>query len=1003
MIAVRLAPLRAPLFALALICLLAATNTWAAAAPPVRVDKETVRLGDDPRSLAVSLKAPTFLVGQTTVGGASPRSVQGDLAGGAVMKVEYAPLALGESSRLDVRLCLQWSAEEQLLRKWAEYRLEATTASLPVMEITLETMDLPTRKLWTHGGRMRDETRCVINSNNVYLQSYPIFTDGFFMGIEFPAAVSRVEGAKAILAHRPGRQMKTGQWHSSRKAVYGLATAGAEQLSFDRYIARHRPKTPPIHVNYNSWWTSSVPITEQEILDAMAAFDKELYQKHGVAVDSFCVDLGWSDPKSIWEIDGKGFPEDFRRIKAAADKMKTNLGLWFSPSSCYPPVLDNNWAKSAGYEQWTKEWTPNLKPLCPAGPRYGKQMREQICKLIKEYEIKQLKTDALILHCPDKAHGHEAAPYSSEAVVEGLIALYDQSRAMDPELWIEPFGLTFNPSPWWLFHVQLVLGAQGDDAPFGFVPSPVYRECNTSVRDFWNLQGAALLPVPIPYQEVLGIVHQSKDPFLNDGVNALMRGNIFFPLYVNPKFMDERRWKQLADLITWGRKNAEILGVTQPLLPAAWQNGKIPQFVETPMPREPYGYAHCQGQRGVIELRNPFITPATYALKLDETLGLDPTAQGLSVVSLYPEPRRYFDNVAFGQTLQVPVRPYETLVLALEAGQPQPKLKSEEFAAATAKVKSSHLERVAFKDSKEIMGPDWTSTVGAAKSRLSWKMEAEVTVEAPQAEFLLLLDGYKSTVKPLFTLTIDGQPAQFEIKNSAIHGWGSTVIPMSEFWCFLQAPLKAGKHAIAFEVMASDECQAVSAWVWSTKPGDPNQTFANALPQPETISLDALELQKAVPVSQIQETKEKIDRPVERIKGVYLDTLEPASVTQGWGKLEKNLSVAGKPIMMGEDVYPRGLGSHAPGRIVYDLDGKYSRFQAWIGGDANNFPSKMSIEVHVDGRKVWESGNISRPKKPAKWADVDVRGAKKLELVMHDGGDGYNGDNADFANARLLY
>ncbi len=1002
MVAPSVKTFRSWVIVLTLIQLISWQGAHAQPAAPLQVTKDSVLLGQPNQQLAVSLNSPLFQIGDVTVGGAPPLKTEGDLSAGAIMKVDYPPATVNDATKLNIRLCLQWSAKEQILRKWAEYQLVATTTTLPVMEITLDNMDLPGRKLWTHGGRMHDDTRRVINNVNQYIQSYPLFTDGFFLGIEFPAAVSRVEGTKAIVAHRPGRVMEPGNWHSSRKAVYGLTPLGREQNAFDVYIARHRPKTEPIHINYNSWWTSSVPITEKEILDALKAFDEKLYQPHGVAMDSFCVDLGWSNRKSIWEIDPVGFPEGFNRIKQAADKAHTHLGLWFSPSSCYPPVLDNDWATSQGYEGWSKEWTPGLKPLCPAGPRYNRQLRDQISKLINEYGIKQIKTDAVILFCPDKAHGHEAAPYASEAVVEGLIALYDQCRAQDPELWIEPFGLTYNPSPWWLFHAQLVLGAQGDDAPFGVVPAPVYRETNTTVRDYWNLQGAALNPVPIPYQEVLGIVHQSPDPFLNDGVTALMRGNIFFPLYVNPKFMDDARWKQLADLIKWARKNAEILGVTQPLLPASWQNGKVPQYDDKQfMPREPYGYAHCQGKRGLVALRNPWIAPGAYALKLDETLGLDPDAKDLSVVSIYPEPRKYFDKVSFGETIQVPVRAYETLVLSFEAGQPQPELTSDVAAPATATVKSNLLDRVAFKDSAEIMGPDWTSTVGAAKSKLRWQAQAEVNVTAPKAELLLLIDGYKSNAKPLHKLTVNGQPVEFKYSNSAIHGWGSTVLPQSEFWCFLQAPLATGKNVISWEVMASDECQNVSAWVWSTKPGDTAQHFANALPQPETISLDMLPLLAITPVSQIQLAKEVLDRPVEKINGLYLDMLEPVSVTQGWGKLEKNLSVGGKPIQMGEEIYPRGLGSHAPGSIVYNLEGKYSRFQSWVGGDANNVPSKMSIDVLVDGRKLWESGEI-HPKDAAQWVDVDTSGAKTLELRMNDGGNGLNGDNADFGNARLL-
>ena len=92
------------------------------------------------------------------------------------------------------------------------------------------------------------------------------------------------------------------------------------------------------------------------------------------------------------------------------------------------------------------------------------------------------------------------------------------------------------PSPWWLFYVNSVIGSFGDDAPYGRVPAPVYRESYTTARDYYNLQGAALSVLPIAASEVLGIVHQTPDPPLNDGVMTVFRGHAFLPMYLNPRY-----------------------------------------------------------------------------------------------------------------------------------------------------------------------------------------------------------------------------------------------------------------------------------------------------------------------------------------------------------------------------------------------------------------------------------------------------------------------------------
>jgi len=49
--------------------------------------------------------------------------------------------------------------------------------------------------------------------------------------------------------------------------------------------------------------------------------------------------------------------------------------------------------------------------------------------------------------------------------------------------------------------------------------------------------------------------------------------------------------------------------------------------------------------------------------------------------------------------------------------------------------------------------------------------------------------------------------------------------------------------------------------------------------------------------------------------------------------VQKDLSIDKKPITLGGKVYPKGLGTHAPSEIVYNLDGKYATFTADVGID----------------------------------------------------------------------
>jgi hypothetical protein len=484
-------------------------------------------------------------------------------------------------------------------------------------------------------------------------------------------------------------------------------------------------------------------------------------------------------------------------------------------------------------------------------------------------------------------------------------------------------------------------------------------------------------------------------------VITVMRGHNFLPLYVNPKFLSDARWKALAELLKWARANATLLGETVPLLPRSWQTGKIPRFTDDgAMPREPYGYAHVKDHVGLVALRNPWIAPQTYALRLDGSLGFSPPAEALSAVSLYPEPRIYGEGLKLGDTLEVPLAPYETIVLSIDA-RPAARDLPRTASAVRSHVKVTRcdhrLQRVAFQDSLQWLGPDWTSLLGDAKSAIHLTLNAKLDLTAPQGELLVLCEGKKAPTAPIGRAKVNGREVKPSTASSAT-GWSATLLPTHEHWTFLRIPLAPGANEISLDQFAADDSATISAWVWATKPGG-SSAYPNSLPQPESISLDGAALIAPVEVAGLAKNAVAIERPVERIDGVFLDAIEPVSVTHGWGKLEKNKSVWGKPMVIAGRRFLRGLGISSPARIVYALDGKYRRFQTWAGADAATWPT-ITFEVRVDGVKKWESGLMTRDL-PAAWVDLDVSGAKKLELIVGDAGD-IMGDHADWAEARLL-
>ena len=143
-----------------------------------------------------------------------------------------------------------------------------------------------------------------------------------------------------------------------------------------------------------------------------------------------------------------------------------------------------------------------------------------------------------------------------------------------------------------------------------------------------------------------------------------------------------------------------------------------------------------------------------------------------------------------------------------------------------------------------------------------------------------------------------------------------------------------------------------------------------------------------------------------RADGVRLDDLDYASASQGWGMLEAGKSVAGNQLSIGGKAFAHGLGTHATSEIVYELDGGYTNFAAWVGVDdfLKNHPEapKASVvfQVFGDGTKLFDSG-VMRINDPAKHVSVDVAGVQELKLVVTDAGDGISCDHADWAEPVL--
>ena len=112
------------------------------------------------------------------------------------------------------------------------------------------------------------------------------------------------------------------------------------------------------------------------------------------------------------------------------------------------------------------------------------------------------------------------------------------------------------------------------------------------------------------------------------------------------------------------------------------------------------------------------------------------------------------------------------------------------------------------------------------------------------------------------------------------------------------------------------------------------------------------------------------------------------------------------PLKLGEKSYQHGLGTHSVSEIVVRLDKPAAGFEAEIGID-NNYDTaakngSVVFVVEVAGKEVFRSP-VRRGSDPPLPVRVDLAGARELTLRVLDAGDGPSHDQADWADAAVVF
>lgn len=144
-------------------------------------------------------------------------------------------------------------------------------------------------------------------------------------------------------------------------------------------------------------------------------------------------------------------------------------------------------------------------------------------------------------------------------------------------------------------------------------------------------------------------------------------------------------------------------------------------------------------------------------------------------------------------------------------------------------------------------------------------------------------------------------------------------------------------------------------------------------------------------------------------KPVSLTKFTPYISQQGYGTRQTDMPVNAflgfnkwSALSVQYSFFRKGIGTHAPSWIDYDIGGHFKRFSTNYGIDTQAGSGGTAVfEIYGDGKLLFRSDKTGRYDYP-RFADVDITGVKKLGLVTTDAGDGKNDDHTDWLNPTLI-
>ena len=315
-----------------------------------------------------------------------------------------------------------------------------------------------------------------------------------------------------------------------------------------------------------------------------------------------------------------------------------------------------------------------MTPRTVRGPVYFTAIKARLEDIVRTYGMNSINFDGMYwgqgFGCNQPGHGHlvgqgaEVGVYATERVAE-TNSLSSSRCAINPKIVLDLFVCNEWASPWWLMQLDGVHTVAGDTLGCD-IPSPWLRDELITVRDIQVFDEHRRLQRQFPLwaEDLYG--NQVRRDHLIDGV------------VVTGEDM-AARWEDEFTLALAGRgpvqnhivcSDLEVLAKSAGGLefrPAGNWVRRTRHLRQLPAYRRrareaPALRLHARRQNGgIVALRNPWIEPRTFDLRIDERLDLGPVDGPVVVTIVYPY--RETMRVAFGDTVQIPLEDYAVMLL----------------------------------------------------------------------------------------------------------------------------------------------------------------------------------------------------------------------------------------------------------------------------------------------------------------------------------------------------